>query len=116
MSEATADHGPGIPQPPATADALRDALTALYPQALPQFDRELAAAKTAARNQLSPTPMRQILGQWAERVAAERLGTARRMEELARQAEKADTREAVRPLLAELAGLQHAAGQEARRA
>ncbi|GAA2100559.1 hypothetical protein GCM10009801_73170 [Streptomyces albiaxialis] len=117
MSEATAAGRPNVPpQPPRTLKALREALELLCPTALPQFDREAADAMSRARTQLAATPMHQMLDQWAHRVAAERLGTARRMDELVQQMEAAESMEAVRPLLAELRQLQDEAEAEAGRA
>ena len=115
MSEAAAEHGNprGIPQPACAIGPLREALVQLCPQALSQFDREVTVAKARARDLLSPAPMRQVLGQWAERVAAGDLGIARRMEDLARQAEATDEAETALALAAELSALQRAARDEA---
>ncbi|MEV7418419.1 DUF6247 family protein [Streptomyces sp. NPDC089919] len=60
------------PQPPATAEDLRAALTRIAPDAVPTFDAERATAVARAREQVSSAPMRRFLRQWAVYVAIER--------------------------------------------
>ncbi|MFF3215639.1 DUF6247 family protein [Streptomyces sp. NPDC002886] len=65
-------HGSGVPQPAATVEELRAALTRIAPDAVATFDAERAAAVARARQEVSSAPVRRFLRQWALRVAIER--------------------------------------------
>ncbi|MEV4190912.1 hypothetical protein [Streptomyces toxytricini] len=65
-------HEEGVPQPAATVEDLRAALTRIAPDAVATFDAERAAAVALARQQVSSAPMRRFLRQWALHVAIER--------------------------------------------
>ncbi|MFC9817814.1 DUF6247 family protein [Streptomyces virginiae] len=72
MSTA-AEHPHGwTPQPPATVEELRAALTRIAPDAVATFDAERAAAVARAREQVSSAPMHRFLRQWALQIAIER--------------------------------------------
>ncbi|MFJ3841027.1 DUF6247 family protein [Streptomyces sp. NPDC090054] len=62
----------GVPQPAATVEELRAALTRIAPDAVATFDAERAAAVARARQEVSSAPMRRFLRQWALHVALER--------------------------------------------
>ncbi|MEV3910134.1 DUF6247 family protein [Streptomyces canus] len=73
---------PLIPQPPATRDALREAVKQIALTRLPEFDRDLGEAFDQAIQLSSVTPMRLFLEKWATLVAIERHpGQARTMRE-----------------------------------
>ncbi|MFF2194959.1 DUF6247 family protein [Streptomyces sp. NPDC058157] len=76
----------------ATAEDLRATLTRLAPEAVATFDAERAAAVSRSREQLSSTPMRRFLHQWALYVAIERHPTqAARLRALENQAATASS-------------------------
>lgn len=62
----------GVPQPAATVEELRSALTRIAPDAVATFDAERAAAVARARQEVSSAPVRRFLRQWALQVAIER--------------------------------------------
>ncbi|MEW2117980.1 DUF6247 family protein [Streptomyces sp. NPDC005474] len=63
---------PLIPQPPATRDALREAVKQIAFARLREFDRDLDEAFDQAIQLSSITPMRLFLEKWATLVAIER--------------------------------------------
>jgi hypothetical protein len=65
-------HGPVLPQPAMTRDALRDAVKRLDLARVAEFDRELGEAFDRAVQSASTTPMRLFLERWATVVAIER--------------------------------------------
>ncbi|MFI5868057.1 DUF6247 family protein [Streptomyces sp. NPDC051546] len=73
MSTAAEHSGSaGVPQPAATVEELRAALTRIAPDAVATFDAERATAVARARQEVSSAPMRRFLRQWALHVAIER--------------------------------------------
>ncbi|MER7793814.1 DUF6247 family protein [Streptomyces sp. NPDC097640] len=65
-------HGPVLPQPTMTRDALREAVKRLDLSRIAEFDRELGEAFDRAVQAASTTPMRLFLEKWATVVAIER--------------------------------------------
>lgn len=69
---AESPHQGGVPQPAATVEELRSALTRVSPDAVTTFDAERAEAVARARSEVSAAPMRRFVRQWALHVAIAR--------------------------------------------
>ncbi|MFF5130224.1 hypothetical protein ACFY41_25225 [Streptomyces syringium] len=107
-------HGPLIPMPELTPDALRAAVAKIAPSRLPGLTKHLFEATTNAQQLQSLAPLRTFVHSWAVFVAIERHPQrAARLRELETAAEEAADRDAIRPILAEIRGILDAAEAEA---
>ncbi|MFJ9343802.1 DUF6247 family protein [Streptomyces sp. NPDC101733] len=115
MSTAAERPGGGaVPQPPATIEELRTALTRIAPEAVATFDAERAEAVTRARQEVSSAPMRRFLRQWALHVAIERHpDMADRLRRLEARAASVDSVEEGRMVAAEIGRILDKAAAEA---
>ncbi|MGP3927592.1 DUF6247 family protein [Streptomyces sp. 8N616] len=79
----SATEEPLIPQPPATATALRQAVAQIAPAALPAFTRELDHAADQSRQGSDLAPLQRFVAQWAAYVHIQRFPhLARRLRQL----------------------------------
>ncbi|MCX5078575.1 hypothetical protein OG321_39850 [Streptomyces sp. NBC_00424] len=107
-------HDGGVPQPAATVEEMRAALTRIAPDAVATFDAERAAAVALARQEFSSAPMRRFLRQWALTVAIERHpDLAARLRHLEARAAHVTDREEGRMIAAEIGRILDKAAAEA---
>ncbi|WP_405880913.1 DUF6247 family protein [Streptomyces sp. NBC_01136] len=105
---------PRIAQPASTPEELRAALAVIAPDALPTFDAERAAALQQARDQVSASPMRRFVGQWAVYVAIERYPErAARLHRLEARAADTEDLDQARTIAAEIGRILDVASVEA---
>ena len=117
MSEqhTSAADTPLIPMPPLTPAALRAAVAQIAPAYLPAFVEHLDQAAGQAAAQSTIAPLQSFLTWWGDFVAVQRYpARAARLRELEAAAEKAASRDAARPILAEIRQIMDAARHEAR--
>jgi hypothetical protein len=104
MSEyQVATDGPLIPLPALTPAALRAAIAQIAPAELPAFVNHLDQAVEQAAAQSTITPLHAFLQYWGEFVAIQRYpARAARLRSLEAAAKVADSKESLRPVVAEI--------------
>ncbi|MEU5422728.1 hypothetical protein ACFY1P_21880 [Streptomyces sp. NPDC001407] len=107
-------YGPLIPMPELTPDALRAAVARIAPSRIPDLTQHLFEATTNAQQTQSLAPLRTFVHHWAVFIAIERHPErAARLRELEDAARTAETKDALRPLLAEIRQIFRTAETEA---